>query len=67
MKLGKKEISKVMGTSKAQSIVSSRNQSKLTSRKGSMDGVEESMKIESDRISARTEGGKIINRLESGE
>lgn len=45
MKLGKKEVEKVMSTSKAQSIVSSRMSSRMTSRKGSrlgsMDGDEE--------------------------
>ena len=68
MKLGKKEVEKVMSTSKAQSIVSSRMSSRMTSRRdsraGSMEGVEESKTVE---LKPRTSGGKIINRLEKGE
>jgi len=64
MKLGKREIEKVMSTSKAQSIVSSRMSSRVTSRKGSrlssMDEGEES-KSASAKVKPVTSGGKIIN------
>jgi hypothetical protein len=63
MKLGKKEIEKVMSTSKAQSIVSSRMSSRLTSRRGSrtgsMDDGEETKRASS--LKPKTKGGKIIN------
>ena len=75
MKLGKREVEKVMATSKAQSIVSSRKTSRMSSRRdsrqGSMDMEDDSamQKIEeSKQISQpRTEGGKIINKLSKGE
>ena len=68
MKLAKKEVEKVMSTSKAQSIVSSRMSSRIASRRdsraGSMEGVEESKSVD---LKPRTQGGKIINKLEKGE
>jgi hypothetical protein len=72
MKLAKKEIDKVNSTSKAQSINSSRMSSRLTSRKGSrlgsMDGDEESKTTSTKtEMTARSAGGKIINRLEKNE
>ena len=69
MKLGKREVEKVMSTSKAQSIVSSRMSSRKTSRRdsrvGSMDE-EEFTKIV-DEVKPRTKDGKIINKLGKGE
>jgi len=47
MKLTQKEIDKVLSTSKAQSIVSSRNSSRKSSRKGSMD---ETIEIKRDPV-----------------
>lgn len=74
MKLGKKEIEKVMSTSRAQSIVSSRMSSRLTSRKasrrGSMEDDEEESKATASEASSskpRTKGGKVINKLEKTE
>ena len=70
MKLGKKEIEKVMSTSKAQSIVSSRMSSRLTSKRGSRTGSmedEEAKDNASSTYSVRTAGGKIINRLEKND
>ena len=70
MKLGKREIEKVMSTSKAQSIVSSRMSSRKTSKKGSrsgsMDDIEEESK-KPDEIKPKTKDGKIINKLMTGE
>lgn len=70
MKLARKEVEKAMSTSRAQSIHSSRMSSRLQSKKGSRSG---SMDDEEEKDSAagaekpRTEGGKIVNRLVSGE
>ena len=47
MKLSQKEINSVLATSKAQSIVSSRNSSRKSSRKGSMD---ENIEVKRDPI-----------------
>ena len=69
MKLGKREVEKVMSTSRAQSIVSSRMSSRMTSRKGSRHGSMD----DDENISGQTftkpvtKGGKIINRLEKTE
>lgn len=69
MKLGKKEIEKVLSTSKAQSIVSSRMSSRATSKKGSrsgsMDGIEEFKKAE--ELKPKTKDGRIINKLNTGD
>ena len=69
MKLGKREIEKVLSTSKAQSIVSSRMSSRKTSkrgsRSGSMDGIEEIK--EPEEIKPKTKDGKIINKLLPGD
>ena len=69
VKLGKREIEKVMSTSKAQSIVSSRMSSRKTSRRDSMDDEEYSKKIEETKKEQkpRTKDGKIINKLGNGE
>jgi hypothetical protein len=69
MKLGKKEVEKVMSTSRAQSIVSSRMSSRLTSRRGSRLGSmmedEEGKGVETKNADRpRAAGGKIINKLE---
>jgi len=70
MKLAKKEIEKVMSTSRAQSIVSSRMSSRMASKKGSrtgsMEDQEEHKSILED-IKPKTEGGKVINKLDKGE
>ena len=77
MKLGKREVDKVMSTSRAQSIVSSRNASRAASRKSSRRGSFEDMeddelmnKKEETKAAAdvpRSAGGKIINKLGKGE
>mmetsp|Transcript_35871 Transcript_35871/g.55050 ORF Transcript_35871/g.55050 Transcript_35871/m.55050 type:complete len:161 (-) Transcript_35871:1270-1752(-) len=71
MKLGKREKDRVMGTSRAQSIVSSRNASRAASkkgsRKGSLDMADEESGLPAKKAVARTKGGKIINQLEEGE
>lgn len=72
MKLGKKEVEKVMSTSKAQSIVSSRMSSRLTSRRGSRLGsmMEDEEKKETDTTNSecpRSINGKVINKLEKNE
>lgn len=71
MKLGKKEIEKVMSTSRAQSIVSSRMSSRLTSkrgsRSGSMEDIEESKSQSIVLEKPRTKGGKVINKLEKSD
>jgi hypothetical protein len=72
MKLGRREVEKVMSTSRAQSIVSSRMSSRMTSKRGSRTGSmeveEQSEKIVAESQEAvRTPGGKIINRLEKNE
>ena len=58
-----------MGTSRAQSIVSSRNASRRSSKKGSrsgsMDDIEEIKKPEEAK--PRTKDGRIISKLNSGE
>ena len=59
VKLGKKEVDKVMGTSKAQSIVTSRAQSRATSRRASMD----EMEPKEASLLPRSKGGKIINKV----
>lgn len=59
-----------MSTSRAQSIhssrMSSRLQSKKGSRSGSMDDEEEKESAARDE-KARTDGGKVVNRLKTGE
>jgi hypothetical protein len=69
LKLGKREIEKVLSTSKAQSIVSSRMSSRRTSKKGSrsgsMDDIEQVAKVEEAK--PRTKDGRIINKLNSGD
>ena len=68
MKLGKKEIEKVMSTSRAQSIVSSRMSSRMTSKKGSRAGSMEDEEVKDNSPNkVRTAGGKIINRIEKNE
>jgi len=69
MKLGKREVEKVMSTSRAQSIVSSRMSSRLTSKRGSRTGSMEDEEPKTSRTEEkpRTQGGKIINRLDKGE
>jgi hypothetical protein len=62
VKLGKKEVDKVMGTSKAQSIATSRAQSRKTSRRGSMDDMEPA-----EKVVPRSKGGKIINKILENE
>ena len=66
MKLSKKEVEKVMSTSRAQSIVSSRQSSKMASRRDSMDMIEDSKQIDKEER-LRTKGAKIINKLGPGE
>jgi len=61
--LAKKEIDKVMSTSKAQSIVSSRASSKAgTPRKGSFDEMEQD-----EKLVPRSKDGKIINKVIANE
>lgn len=71
MKLSKKEVEKVMSTSRAQSIVSSRMSSRLTSRKASRQGsMEDDEELKTSTMSEqtpRTKGGKIINKLDKNE
>jgi predicted DNA-binding transcriptional regulator AlpA len=70
VKLGKREVEKVMSTSKAQSIVSSRMSSRKTSRRDSMEEDEEFTKKVSElkpEAKPRTKDGKIINKLGNGE
>lgn len=75
MKLSRGEVEKVRSTSKAQSIVSSRNASRLGSmrgsRSGSVDENDSSMQDIFKKNKAEPEpvskGGKIINKLLSGE
>lgn len=72
MKLGKKEVEKVMSTSKAQSIVSSRMSSRLTSRRGSRLGsmMEDEEGKDADTTNSenpRSKDGKVINKLEKNE
>lgn len=68
MKLAQKEVDKVMSTSRAQSIHSSRMSSRMASKRGSRSGsMEDEEQKEVSVETARTTGGKIINRLEKGE
>ena len=69
MKLGKKEIEKVQSTSKAQSIISSRNASRMGSRKGSRFGSmdDEEVKTSKSEQTPRTSGGKNINKLDKND
>lgn len=69
MKLARKEVEKVMSTSRAQSIHSSRMSSRIASKRGSRAGSmdDEEAKEASVDLLPRSKNGKIINRLEKGE
>jgi hypothetical protein len=72
-KLTKKEVDRVMSTSRAQSIVSSRMSSRMTSRRdsrrGSFDMEEDDgqVTLANKKDAPRTKDGKIINKLQDGE